>query len=171
MSIIDSSGDTLNDKEYYGLCGKKIDYCQYDNCFNKTRTSDSDFLGITQPEKYCGQDIARSMLYDINNEISDMAVDGESTSDGIIKIIDCSDTNNMDRISKCAADSCRGNATKGYALVVYVPSIDEVCVFWGHDKDKDLNVGAYSSKSGSIQSSFEGLSLQSIYNWISAEYF
>lgn len=171
MSIIDSAGDTLNDKEYYGLCGKKIDYCQYDNCFNKTRTSDSDFLGITQPEKYCGQDIARSMLYDINNEISDMAVDGESTSDGIIKIIDCSDTNNMDRISKCAADSCRGNATKGYALVVYVPSIDEVCVFWGHDKDKDLNVGAYSSKSGSIQSSFEGLSLQSIYNWISAEYF
>lgn len=128
-------------------------------------------MGITQPEKYCGQDIARSMLYDINNEISDMAVDGESTSDGIIKIIDCSDTNNMDRISKCAADSCRGNATKGYALVVYVPSIDEVCVFWGHDKDKDLNVGAYSSKSGSIQSSFEGLSLQSIYNWISAEYF
>lgn len=50
MSIIDSSGDTLNDKEYYGLCGKKIDYCQYDNCFNKTRTSDSDFWALLNPK-------------------------------------------------------------------------------------------------------------------------
>lgn len=176
VAIINTSGDIVNNKKYYGLAGKISNYCQYDGCFNTVSISDSDKLGITKPDKYCSQEIARNIYIDVNSEIADMIVNGETItgdvpySNLVVKMVDCSDTNVTDKLSKCVVDSCNGvwtdQKTKGYAIVWYFTDTGECTVFWGHDEKNDLNVGAYSSVSGSLQKDAKGMSLDDIYNII-----
>lgn len=176
VAIINTSGDIVNNKKYYGLAGKISNYCQHDGCFNTVSISDSDKLGITKPDKYCSQEIARNIYIDVNSEIADMIVNGETItgdvpySNLVVKMVDCSDTNVTDKLSKCVVDSCNGvwtdQKTKGYAIVWYFTDTGECTVFWGHDEKNDLNVGAYSSVSGSLQNDAKGMSLDDIYNII-----
>lgn len=177
VAIINTSGDIVNNKKYYGLAGKISNYCQYDGCLNTVSISDSDKLGITKPDKYCSQEIARQIYIDVNSEIADMIVNGETItgdvpySNLVVKMVDCSDMNVTDKLSKCVVDSCNGvwendQKTKGYAIVWYFTDTGECTVFWGHDEKNDLNVGAYSSVSGSLQNDAKGMSLDDIYNII-----
>ena len=171
VAIINTSGDIVNNKKYYGLAGKISEYCQYDGCLNTVSISDSDKLGITQPDKYCSQEIARKIYRDVNSGIADMIVNGETItgdvpySNLVVKMVDCSDTNATDKLSKCVVDSCNGGwndqKTKGYAIVLYFKDSEECAVFWAHDKSEDKNVGVSDD---SLYENSQGSSLNELYS-------
>lgn len=171
VAIINTSGDIVNNKKYYGLAGKISNYCQYDGCLNTVSISDSDKLGITKPDKYCSQEIARQIYIDVNSEIADMIVNGETItgdvpySNLVVKMVDCSDTNATDKLSKCVVDSCNGGwndqKTKGYAIVLYFKDSEECAVFWAHDKSEDKNVGVSDD---SLYENSQGSSLNELYS-------
>jgi len=171
VAIINTSGDIVNNKKYYGLAGKISNYCQYDGCLNTVSISDSDKLGITKPDKYCSQEIARKIYGDVNSEIADMIVNGETItgdvpySNLVVKMVDCSDTNATDKLSKCVVDSCNDfwndQKTKGYAIVLYFKDSEECAVFWAHDKSEDKNVGVSDD---SLYENSQGSSLNELYS-------
>lgn len=162
-AIINTSGGIVNNKKYYGLAGEMLRYCQYDGCFNTVSISDSD--------KYCSQEIARKIYRDVNSGIADMIVNGETItgdvpySNLVVKMVDCSDTNVTDKLSKCVVDSCNGGwndqKTKGYAIVLYFKDSEECAVFWAHDKSEDKNVGVSDD---SLYENSQGSSLNELYS-------
>lgn len=168
MAIINSSGEILNNKKYYGLGGTYINYCQFKDCFNTIHRYDSDNLGITQPDKYCSQDNSETIYWGLRGEINDMTINGETITENVAgkhlvaEMIDCSDTSVTDPISKCVVDICSDFETKGWAAVFYYTETGEFVVLWAHDAIFD-NVGAYSSKDGSLQEDLKGYCLSDIY--------
>lgn len=170
LAVINTSGDIVNNKEYYGLAGETSGYCQYEDCLNTIQKYDSDILGITKSQNYCSQKNAETIARALKNDIEDMVASGETiprdvpSKNLVLKIVNCSDMNSLDKINQSVANSCSDFNTKGYAVVAYVTDTEEVFVCWAHDKYADFSVGAYSTISGSLQDNFDGYSLTDIYN-------
>ena len=161
MAVIDSSGNILNNKEYYGLGGCITNYCEYDGCLNVLSKSDEN----------CSQAHAESINTNLKTSIEGALNLGLISEDIpskhlIIRKINCSDTSSSDGITTSVILGCSSYKTKGYAVVWYFTDTGECTVFWGHDEKNDLNVGAYSSVSGSLQNDAKGMSLDDIYNII-----
>ena len=159
MAVIDSSGNILNNKEYYGLGGCITNYCEYDGCLNV----------LSESDKNCSQAHAESINACLKNTIEaalDLGVISEDIPSKhlIIRKINCSDTSSSDGITTTVLLSCSSYKTKGYAVVWYFTDTGECTVFWGHDEKNDLNVGASSTVSGSLQNDAKGMSLDDIYN-------
>ncbi len=159
MAVIYSSGNILNNKEYYGLGGCITNYCEYDGCLNV----------LSESDKNCSQAHAESINACLKNTIEaalDLGVISEDIPSKhlIIRKINCSDTSSSDGITTTVLLSCSSYKTKGYAVVWYFTDTGECTVFWGHDEKNDLNVGASSTVSGSLQNDAKGMSLDDIYN-------